>query len=97
MQSLFAQAGNVKSAELIQDKFTGQSRGFGFVEMETPEEANKAIEMFNGHELDGRALVVNIARPREERPPRRRDGGGGGGGGGRRHGGGGGGFRDRRR
>jgi len=92
LNSLFAQAGTVKSAELIQDKFSGQSRGFGFVEMSTPEEANKAIEMFNGHELDGRALVVNIARPREERPPRRREGGGGGG---HRHGGGG--FRDRER
>jgi RNA recognition motif-containing protein len=98
LSDLFAQAGKVNSADLIQDKFTGKSRGFAFVEMSTPEEANKAIELFNGKELDGRALTVNIARPKEDRP---RGGGGGfgGGGGGRggdrggRGGGGGGGGR----
>jgi RNA recognition motif-containing protein len=52
------------------DKFTGRSRGFAFVEYATPEEAAKAVEMFNGKELQGRALTVNIARPREDRPPR---------------------------
>jgi RNA recognition motif-containing protein len=63
------------------DKFTGKSRGFAFVQMGTQEEANKAVTDFNGKELDGRALTVNEARPREERP--RGDFGGGGGGGGR--------------
>ena len=65
---LFAGAGNVVSAAVITDKFSGRSKGFGFVEMSTDEETAKAKEMFNGHELDGRALVVNDARPREERP-----------------------------
>jgi cold-inducible RNA-binding protein len=74
---LFKQAGNVVKCELIVDKFTNKSRGFAFVEMSTQEEANKAVQMFNGKELGGRALTVNEARPREERPP-------GGGGGGRR-------------
>jgi|ERR1051326_7033732 RNA recognition motif-containing protein len=96
LQDLFAQAGAVTSASLVQDKFTGKSRGFAFVEMGTPEEAQKAIEQFNGKEVDGRTLTVNIARPREERP--RGDFGGGrreGGGGGRRDGGGDGGRRQR--
>ena len=65
---LFKQAGNVTSCELIMDKFTGKSRGFAFVQMGTQEEANKAISDFNGKELDGRALTVNEARPREDRP-----------------------------
>jgi RNA recognition motif-containing protein len=78
---LFKQAGNVVSCELIMDKFTGKSRGFAFVQMGTQEEANKAIADLNGKEIDGRALTVNEARPREERP--RGDFGGGGGGGGR--------------
>ena len=77
LQDFFAQAGNVTSVSLMFDKFTGKSRGFAFVEMASPEEANKAVEMFNGKELQGRALTVNIARPREERP--RMSGGGGGG------------------
>jgi len=68
LTDLFSQAGKVTSANLIQDKFTGKSRGFAFVEMSTSEEANKAIETFNGKDLDGRALTVNIARPREDRP-----------------------------
>jgi cold-inducible RNA-binding protein len=72
---LFAQAGTVTSANLIQDKFTGKSRGFAFVEMSSAEDANKAIETLNGKELDGRALTVNIARPKEDRP--RGDFGGG--------------------
>ena len=84
---LFKQAGNVVSCELIMDKFTGKSRGFAFVQMGTQEEANKAVADFNGKELDGRALTVNEARPREERP--RGDFGGGGGGRGKRDFGGG--------
>lgn len=67
---LFAQAGNVVSAKVISDKYSGRSRGFGFVEMSTNEESKKAIEMFNGKDIEGRALVVNEARPREERPRR---------------------------
>ena len=78
---LFKQAGNVTSCDLIVDKFTSKSRGFAFVQMATQEEANKAIELFNGKEMDGRPLTVNEARPREERP--RGDFGGGGGGMGR--------------
>jgi cold-inducible RNA-binding protein len=89
---LFKQAGNVVSCELIMDKFTGKSRGFAFVQMGTQEEATKAITDFNGKEIDGRALTVNEARPREERP--RGDFGGGGGGGGFGGGGGRGGKRD---
>jgi RNA recognition motif-containing protein len=83
LQDYFAQAGSVTSVNLMFDKFTGKSRGFAFVELASPDEANKAVEMFNGKELQGRALTVNIARPREDRP---REGGGGGfrgGGGGR--------------
>jgi RNA recognition motif-containing protein len=85
---MFKQAGNVVKCELIVDKFTSKSRGFAFVEMGSQEEANKAVEMFNGKDLDGRALTVNEARPREDRP--RGDFGGGGGFGGGRGGGGGG-------
>jgi RNA recognition motif-containing protein len=70
------------------DRMSGRPRGFGFVTMSTPEEAQKAIEALNGAQLDGRALTVNIAKPREERPP------GGGGGGRRDYGGGGGGRRE---
>ncbi len=88
---LFKQAGNVTKCDLVVDKFTNKSRGFAFVEMGSQEEANKAIEMFNGKELGGRALTVNEARPREDRP--RGDFGGGGRGG---FGGGGGRGRDRR-
>jgi len=89
VQELFEQAGTVVNCELVLDKFTSRSRGFAFVEMDTPEEAQKAVDMFNEQDLQGRPLRVNIARPREERPPRR-DGGGGGGYGGGRGGGGGG-------
>jgi RNA recognition motif-containing protein len=79
---LFKTAGNVTSCELIMDKFTNKSRGFAFVQMGTQEEATKAITELNGKELDGRALTVNEARPREDRPRGGGFGGGGGGGGG---------------
>ena len=75
LQDLFADAGLVTSATLMMDKFSGKSRGFAFVEMGTPEEAQKAVEMFHGKPMDGRNLTVNIARPREERPPSRPGGG----------------------
>ena len=65
---LFSQAGTVQSAKVISDKYSGRSRGFGFVEMASADEAKKAIEMFNGKDIEGRQLVVNEARPREERP-----------------------------
>lgn len=70
LQDYFSQAGVVTSCNLMLDKFTGKSRGFAFVEYGTSEEANKAVEMFHGKDFQGRALTVNIARPREERPPR---------------------------
>ena len=79
LQRLFEQAGKVTSCNIIMDKFTNKSRGFAFVEMSTQDEANKAVATLNGKEVDGRALTVNEARPREERP--RGDFGGGGGGG----------------
>ena len=92
LQDFFAPAGNVTSVSVMFDKFTGKSRGFAFVELASSEEATKAVEMFNGKELQGRALTVNIARPREERP--RMSGGPGGGGGFRGGGGGGREYRD---
>ena len=73
LQTLFAQAGTVESVSLIEDRETGRSRGFGFIEMQTKEEGAAAISQFNGMELGGRALTVNEAKPREDR------GGGGGG------------------
>ena len=95
LQSLFSQAGTVKSAQVIKDRQSGRSKGFGFVEMSSAEEAQSAITMFHGKDYSGRPLTVNIARPREDRP------GGGGGGGGYRSGNSGGarrsgGDRDRR-
>ena len=75
LKETFAQAGTVESATVIMDKMSGRSKGFGFVEMSSEEEAQKAIEMFNGKELDGRNLTVNEARPME---PRREGGFGGG-------------------
>ena len=75
LSDLFAQHGSVQSAKVITDRFTGQSRGFGFVEMATDEEAQKAIAALNGTDLGGRTLVVNEARPQEKRSFR---GGGGG-------------------
>jgi RNA recognition motif-containing protein len=74
LQELFATAGVVSSVTLMMDKFTGKSRGFAFVEMGTPEEAAKAVEMFHGKPLGGRNLTVNVARPREERPAPRSGG-----------------------
>lgn len=97
LQDAFAAHGTVVEANLMMDRVSGRSRGFAFVTMSTPEEAQKAIAAMNGSQMDGRALTVNIARPREERPPgggggrREFGGGGGGGGGGRRDYGGGGG------
>jgi RNA recognition motif-containing protein len=90
LQALFAEVGSVESARVIEDRETGRSRGFGFVEMGTPDEAANAIEKFNGMDYEGRNLAVKEALPREDR-------GGGGGGGGRRNynGGGGGGGNDR--
>lgn len=93
LSQAFAEFGAVDSALIIKDKFTGRSRGFGFVEMSNNDEANNAIEQMNGADFGGRTLTVNEARPREERPA----GGGGyrggggyqGGGGGYRGGGGG--------
>jgi RNA recognition motif-containing protein len=91
LQSLFSQAGTVKSAQVIKDRASGRSKGFGFVEMSSSDEAQSAITMFHGKDFSGRALTVNLARPREERP----GGGGFRSGGGRRPGGGGGGERRR--
>ena len=102
LQDLFAQAGTVSEVALMVDKFTGKSRGFAFVTMSSDQEAQNAITQFHGKSVDGRALTVNEARPREERPGGggggfsgggRRDVGGGGGGGGRGGYGGGGGGR----
>src|SRR6185369_8004368 len=94
----FAQAGNVESASVVEDRMTGRSRGFGFVEMATPEEAAAAIEQLNGKDFGGRNLTVNEARPRTDRGPGGGGGGGyGGGGGGGGYGGGGGGRRDKDR
>lgn len=76
LQQLFAEYGPVKSVNIIEDRDTGRSKGFGFVEMANTEDGEKAVEGLNGHAVDGRNLTVNVARPREERPPRR-DGGGG--------------------
>ena len=67
LQTLFAEAGTVESVSLIEDRETGRSRGFGFVEMSTNEEGAVAIDKFNGHDLGGRALKVNAAKPRENR------------------------------
>ncbi len=71
LKNAFAQAGTVVSGTIITDKMSGRSKGFGFVEMSTEEEAQKAIEMFNGKELDGRTITVNEARPMSEKPSRR--------------------------
>lgn len=99
LHDAFAAHGTVVEANLMTDRMSGRPRGFGFVTMSTPEEAQKAIEALNGAALDGRNLTVNVARPKEDRPP---GGGGGGGGRGPRRdygggggGGGGGGRRDR--
>ena len=89
LETMFATHGTVQSAQVIMDRDTGRSKGFGFVEMDNGEQAQAAVDALNGQEVNGRALTVNEARPREDRP---RQGGGGGGGGGRGgYGGGGGG------
>jgi len=88
LQQRFAEFGTVTSAKVMMDRDTGRSKGFGFVEMGSDQEAQAAIRGMNGQSVDGRALVVNEARPREERP----GGFGGGGGGGSRRPGGGGGY-----
>lgn len=97
LRTAFSAAGNVESASVIEDRETGRSRGFAFVEMATPEEAQAAIDAFHGKEIDGRALTVNEAKPREPRSGGDFGGGGrggyGGGGGGRGGFGGGGGGR----
>ena len=80
LETLFSQAGTVSSVNIISDKFTGKSRGFGFVEMGSNQEAQTAIERFNGYELQGRALTVNEAKPQESRGGDGRSFGGGGGG-----------------
>lgn len=67
MSQLFAQAGTVVSAQVVKDRETGRSRGFGFVEMSSDEEAQNAVKNLNGTEVEGRKIVVNIARPREDR------------------------------
>jgi len=103
LQEAFSAHGTVTEANLMMDRMTGRSRGFAFITYATPEEAQKAIEAMNGAQLDGRALTVNIARPKEERPAGgggrdrgpRRDFGGGSSGGGYGGGGGGGGRRER--
>ncbi|HNV86617.1 MAG TPA: RNA-binding protein [Candidatus Omnitrophota bacterium] len=91
LKNLFAQYGTVQKVSLISDKYSGQSKGFGFVEMTTSEEAEKALDM-NGKDFMGRSIIVSEARPQEPR-----SGGGGGGGWGRGGGGGGGGFGGSRR
>jgi cold-inducible RNA-binding protein len=104
LQDHFGQAGSVIAVNIMQDRATGRSRGFAFIEMGSQEDATKAISMFHQQDFQGRALTVNEARPREDRPPGGGGGGGGygGGGGGGRGGrgggggGGGGGYRDRR-
>ncbi|MEK7067029.1 MAG: RNA-binding protein [Patescibacteria group bacterium] len=75
LKDTFSQAGTVVSANVITDKMTGRSRGFGFVEMSSDEEAERAIESLNGKELDGRSITVNEAKPMADRPPRRDFGG----------------------
>ena len=92
LQELFSQAGAVQEVMLMQDKFTGKSRGFAFVTMTSDADAQKAIAEINGKTVDGRALTVNEARPREPRAPGSGRGGGGYGGGGGGYGGGGGGY-----
>jgi cold-inducible RNA-binding protein len=82
LENLFSQVGQVQSAAVVTDKFSGQSKGFGFVEMASAEEASKAIQQFNDTELKGRNIKVNEAKPRESGFGGNRGGGGGGGGGG---------------
>ncbi|MFM7672266.1 MAG: RNA recognition motif domain-containing protein [Bacteroidota bacterium] len=92
LANLFAEYGEVTSAKIINDKFTGRSKGFGFVEMANDEQAQAAIAALNGSAVDGRNIVVNESRPKPEGEYKKRPFSGGGGGGFRRGGGGGGGF-----
>jgi cold-inducible RNA-binding protein len=89
LQDLFAQVGPVQEVMLMQDKFTGKSRGFAFVTMTNEQDAQNAVQQYNGKTVEGRPLTVNEARPREARPQGGGGGGYGGGGGGRGYGGGG--------
>lgn len=82
LKDFFAAVGTVESAKVIMDRDTNRSKGFGFVEMSTEEEAKKAVDELNGKEMDGRSIVVTEAKPREERPRSFGGGNGGGGGGG---------------
>ncbi len=97
LQEAFSAHGTVSEASLMMDRLSGRSRGFAFVTMSSPDEAQRAIQALHGAQLDGRALTVNVARPKEERPRGDRPGGGGGDRGPRRdfRGGGGGGRGDR--
>ena len=88
LESLFGQAGQVETVSVMRDRVTGRARGFAFVEMASDDDAQKAITQFNGHQLGGRALTVNEARPQAARPGGGGFGGGGGGRGGNRSGGG---------
>ena len=85
LNTMFTPHGTVNSAEIIQDRDTGRSKGFGFVQMGTDKEAQAAISALNGQQQNGRALTVNEAKPREDRPRSGGGGGGGGGGGNRRY------------
>jgi len=92
LREAFEEFGEVSSAKIIMDKFTGRSKGFGFVEMDDDDQAREAIDALNDSDLDGRTIVVKKARPREDNRSSRRGGGGGGGGYGNNRGGGGGGY-----
>ncbi|OGW01868.1 MAG: RNA-binding protein [Nitrospinae bacterium RIFCSPLOWO2_01_FULL_39_10] len=83
LNTLFSQAGNIESVKIINDQYSGRSKGFGFVEFSTQEEADKAVSMFNGYALGERKLIVNEARPQAPKRSGGGFGGGGGGGGGR--------------
>jgi cold-inducible RNA-binding protein len=77
LKDVFSEAGEVESATVIKDKFSGRSRGFGFIEMANDDDAQKAVDMFNEKDVDGRKLVVNEAKPMSDRPPQRGGNGGG--------------------
>ena len=83
LNTIFSQAGNIESVKIINDQYSGRSKGFGFVEFSTQEEADKAVSMFNGYSLGDRKLIVNEARPQAPKRSGGGFGGGGGGGGGR--------------
>ncbi len=95
LSAMFSEYGQVTSAQVVMDRMSGRSKGFGFVELSTPEEAQAAIAALDGKENGGRTLTVNLAKPKEDRGPRTGGGSYGGGGGGYGGGGGGGGGRSR--